>query len=254
MSDSTSEGLFGADIAPGSAEAELVPLLTDYLDDVASITSKVLGDVAGVAVTLSVDGSPFTIGASSSLARDVDLIQYRIGKGPCLHALHHGVGLYVPDLGADDRWGEYGPQAARRGAASCVSIPVIVSGSPAAVFKVYSSEVDGLTQDQRDTAQNAARDVAGGVALAKHLSRQAQHIDDRSAAMTTRRVIDIAIGIVMHQVNTDAETAFGLLRSTSQNQNIKLRDVAAEIVASLPGEGGLPAAAPFAERGQATQQ
>lgn len=254
MTGTTAEGLFGEGVAPGAAEAELVPLLTDYLDDVASSTATVLGDVAGVAVTLSVDGSPFTIGASSSLARDVDLIQYRIGKGPCLHALHHGIGLYVPDLGADDRWGEYGPQAAARGAASCVSIPVIVGGSPAAVFKVYSAEIDGLTQNQRALAQNAARDVAGGVALAKHLSRQAQHIDDRTAAMTTRRVIDIAIGIVMYQVNTDADTAFGLLRSTSQNQNIKLRDVAAELVASLPGEGGLPEAAPFAERAPSSQR
>ena len=254
MSETTADGQIGAAVAPGTAEAELAPLLTDYLDDVASTTAEVLGDIAGVAVTLSVDGSPFTIGASSALARDVDLIQYRIGMGPCLHALHHGVGLYVPDLGADDRWGEYGPQAAARGAASCVSIPIIVGGSPAAVFKVYSAEIDGLNQDQRDLAQNAARDVAGGVALAKHLSRQAQHIDDRSAAMTTRRVIDIAIGIVMHQVNTDAVTAFGLLRSTSQNQNIKLRDVAAELVASLPGEGGLPEAAPFAERAPSSQR
>ena len=72
--------------------------------------------------------------------------------------------------------------------------------------------------------------------------------------MTTRRVIDIAIGIVMYQVNTDAVTAFGILRSTSQNQNIKLRDVAAELVASLPGEGGLPEVAPFAERAPSSQR
>ena len=65
MTGTTAEGLFGEGVAPGAAEAELVPLLTDYLDDVASSTANVLGDIAGVAVTLSVDGSPFTIGASS---------------------------------------------------------------------------------------------------------------------------------------------------------------------------------------------
>src|ERR1700712_3322244 len=84
--------------AAGPAESELIGLLTDYLDDLASRTASRVGDNAGVAVTLSVDGGPFTIGASSSLAREVDLIQYRIGTGPCLYALHHGVGMYVPDL------------------------------------------------------------------------------------------------------------------------------------------------------------
>jgi hypothetical protein len=168
MTGTTAEGLFGEGVAPGAAEAELVPLLTDYLDDVASSTATVLGDVAGVAVTLSVDGSPFTIGASSSLARDVDLIQYRIGKGPCLHALHHGIGLYVPDLGADDRWGEYGPQAAARGAASCVSIPVIVGGSPAAVFKVYSAEIDGLMPASSHPARSACATSSACSSLGIH--------------------------------------------------------------------------------------
>ena len=218
-----------------SAQTELVPLLTEYLDEVADTTAAELGDVAGVAVTISVDGSPFTVGANNDLARDVDLIQYRIGRGPCLHALRYGEGLYVPDLAADDRWGEYGPQAAARGAASCVSVPVIVDGSPAAVFKVYSGEVDGLNQDQRRLAQDAARDIVGGVMLAKHLGRQASEIDDRIAAMTTRRVIDVAIGIVMQRDGTDADTAFGMLRKASQHRNVKLRDVAAEVVAAVPG-------------------
>jgi GAF domain-containing protein len=149
-----------------SAQEELLPLLTEYLDDVSRSTAAELGEVAGVAVTISVDGSPFTVGANNDLARDVDLIQYRIGRGPCLHALHYGEGLYVPDLATDERWGEYGPQAAARGAASCVSVPVVVDGYPAAVFKVYSGEVDGLSQDQRRLAQDAARDIVGGVMLA----------------------------------------------------------------------------------------
>ena len=221
-----------------SAQTELVPLLTEYLDDVSRTTAAELGEVAGVAVTISVEGSPFTVGANNDLARDVDLIQYRIGHGPCLHALHYGEGLYVPDLATDERWGEYGPQAAARGAASCVSVPVLVDGSPAAVFKVYSSVVDGLSQDQRRLAQDAARDIVGGVMLAKHLARQASEIDDRIAAMTTRRVIDVAIGIVMQKESTDADTAFGMLRKASQHRNVKLRDVAAEVVAAVPGNGG----------------
>ena len=229
-----------------SAESELIPLLTDYLDDLASRTADRVGDNAGVAVTLSVDGAPFTIGASTELARDVDLIQYQIGTGPCLNALHHGIGMYVPDLARDDRWGEYGAKAADRGAASCVSVPVFVGDQPAAVLKVYSGKVDGLTAEQQAVAIAVAPEVAGGVGLAKHLTRQAQRLDDRAAAMSTRRSIDVAIGILMQQHECSAESAFQLLRQSSQSQNAKIRDVAQELIRPFPGDGVGPA--PFRDR------
>jgi hypothetical protein len=102
--------------AARSATNDLLAPLTVYLDDVAARAADRLEPTAGVAITLGMTDVPLTIGASTDLARDVDLIQYEIGKGPCLHALHHGIGMYVPDLASDTRWGEYGPRAAARGA------------------------------------------------------------------------------------------------------------------------------------------
>ena len=94
------------DSAPaGVAAHDLVPLLIDYLDDVAIRAADRLGPVGGVAVTLGSTAGPTTVGASSALAVEVDLLQYSIGVGPCLHALSSGVGQYVPDLAADHRWG-----------------------------------------------------------------------------------------------------------------------------------------------------
>ncbi len=238
------------DSSPSTAEADALPLLTDYLDDVAARMELRLGDVAGVGITLRVDGAPFTAGASSALAREVDLIQYRIGRGPCLDALQHGFGHYVPDLADDSRWGSYGPGAAARGAASCLSVPVLVREQPAAVLKVYSGRRDGLTAEQQTSARESAPEIAGGVALARHLALQAQLLDDRVAAMTTRRVIDMAIGILMQRLDSDAETSFTLLRSISQTQNVKLHDVAKDLVASLPGSGSKVLEAPFKARGQ----
>ena len=197
---------------------------------------------------MSIRDMPLTVGASSQLARDVDLIQYEIGTGPCLHALHNGVGLYVADLATDTRWREYGPRAAARGARSCVSIPVLHDGVPAAVLKAYSAVVDGLTDEQRALALTFVPEVAGGVGLATQLAKQARTIDDRTAAMSTRRVIDLAIGIVMERLHIDSDTAFSLLRNISQTTNVKLREVAAEIVAGLPAAVSATGEAPFRER------
>ena len=132
-------------LSSGNALDAAAPLLASYLDDVALRTAGRLGDVAGVAVTLRVADAPVTIGSSSALALDVDLLQYSIGVGPCLHALQFGEGMYVPDLARDYRWKDYGPRAAALGAACCVSAPVFVAGDPVAVIKVYSGAVDGLS-------------------------------------------------------------------------------------------------------------
>lgn len=233
----------------GPASAALVPLLCDYLDDVATRTAEQLSASAGVAVTLKVGHEPLTVGASNELASDVDAIQYSVGFGPCLRALREGVGMYVPDLANDHRWDSYGPRAAARGAASCVSVPVFADGEPVAVLKVYAAEVDGLSESQRELAASVAADVAGGIRLAQHLTAQAQAIDDRESAMDTRRVIDLALGVLMERSQCDANSAFTMLRQQSQTSNVKLRDVARQVLATVPGVSELDVKSPFRQPG-----
>ncbi|MFY0406983.1 GAF and ANTAR domain-containing protein [Solicola sp. PLA-1-18] len=227
-------------VAPHEQVNELV---TDFLESTASSTHRRLGDVAGVAVSTVDRSAPITLGASTPLAAEVDRIQFDIGTGPCLNALRTGEGMYVPDLAADDRWGEYGPRAAERGAAACISVPVAVDGRTVAVFKVYAHEVDGLDERQRTIADAVGQEVAGGFALAQHLTRQADEIGDLTALIASRRAIDLAIGISMARAGVGAEEAFALLRTQSQHSNVKLRDVAAQVVLSVPGthEGDLEA-------------
>jgi GAF domain-containing protein len=225
-----------------------VPLLAGYLDDIALRTDERLGSVSGVAVTLGGADTPLTVGSSSQLALDTDLLQYAIGVGPCLHALRSGEGMYVPDLGNDDRWEDYGPRAAALGAASCVSTPVSIDGRPLAVLKVYSSVVDGITPEQRELVAQVAKEISGGIRLAQHLTRQANELDDRVSAMDTRRVIDLAIGILMERNKATASESFDLVRRYSQHYNLKLRDAARQIVTGV--DGASEEGAPFKRRGR----
>jgi len=234
---------------PGAAGAAVVPLLSGYLEGVAVRTQAQLGDVAGVAITLKVDDEPFTAGASNALAAEVDAVQFEVGIGPCLHALRTGVRVHVPDLGQDYRWGTYGPKAAARGACCCISEPVLVDGEPAAVLKAYSGVVDGIDEEQRRIVRSVAQDVAGGVALARYLSAQAHELDDRESAMDTRRAIDLALGVLMERTGCSADDAFTLLRQQSQATNTKLRDVARQVLATLPGAGRDDTKSPFRQPG-----
>ena len=56
-------------------------------------------------------------------------------------------------------------------------------------------------------------------------------------ALSTRIVIEQAKGILAAQSGTPVDAAFDVLRQRSQLQNRKLREIAAEIVASVGGDG-----------------
>jgi AmiR/NasT family two-component response regulator len=66
-------------------------------------------------------------------------------------------------------------------------------------------------------------------------SRQDQTLN---AALHSRSLIGQAIGIVMERYRLDSNRAFGFLVRTSQTGNLKLRDVAAGIVADVNAKAG----------------
>ena len=95
------------------------------------------------------------------------------------------------------------------------------------MFKVYTADVDGLTEDQRSLGQTVARQITGGVELAHLLATQAGELDDRTAAMDQRRQIDLAVGMLMERFRCSPTEAFERLRRQSNDKNQKVRDVAA---------------------------
>jgi AmiR/NasT family two-component response regulator len=68
--------------------------------------------------------------------------------------------------------------------------------------------------------------------------RAAGQADQRAQleqALTSRTEIDQALGILMGQQRCTADEAFALLRQHSQNNNRKLRDVAADLITRVTG-------------------
>jgi GAF domain-containing protein len=169
---------------------------------------------------------------------------------PCLHALHTGEGLYVPDLGSDHRWRDYGPRAAELGAASCVSVPVRMGDEVFAVLKAYARAVDGISAEQRALVELVALEVAGGIGLAHHLTAQARELDDREAAMDTRRTIDLALGVLVERTDCSIGEAFTLLRRYSQQYNVKINSAARQVLINKLGEDFDADHAPFTKPGE----
>jgi hypothetical protein len=97
--------------AASSAAAELQQLrlatedITDFLDELATLTTKVLPGELFCGITMRRGRGATTMASSDTRASQVDEIQYSHNEGPCLHSLATGKVIVVDDLASDDRWG-----------------------------------------------------------------------------------------------------------------------------------------------------
>ncbi|GAA1582833.1 GAF and ANTAR domain-containing protein [Kribbella karoonensis] len=213
------------------------PDLEDLLAKVADVAAKIVEPPASCGITTRYDGEPVTLVASDPRAALIDERQYSLREGPCLDALDSGAAVEVPDQERDRRWSRYGVAAQELGVKASLALPLVVDGSTIGVLNLYGYDrPDTFSEADRERAVAYADQAARTLALAARSVRQSQLGAELEQALASRSVIDQALGVLMGQQRCDARTAFELLRRHSQNNNRKLRDVAADLVAKLTGQ------------------
>jgi GAF domain-containing protein len=237
MPDHTSNGTTSA-----SATAELQQLLlatediTGFLDELATFTVRVLPGELSCGITLRRDHEAITVASSDTRASQVDEIQYGHHRGPCLHSLATGEEVLVDDLAADQRWGDYQMPALGHGIRSSLSLPLHAQGQVIGALNIYASQPHAFGSPEREAARRFAGEAARALALAVRIAERTEMSQHLQTALASRAVIDQALGILMGQNRCPAAEAFDILRTASQNRNIKLRDIAAQIVTAVSGQ------------------
>ncbi len=245
-SDDMSGSELGA-VAPASAEAgsavaELQQLLlttediTGFLDQLTALTVKVLPGEVSCGITLRRDHGATTVASSDSRASQVDEIQYGHDEGPCLRALATGQVVVVEDLADDDRWGGYRMPALGHGVRSSLSLPLRADGAVLGALNIYATTPRAFGPAEQLVAGRFADEASRALALAVRLAEHSEMSAHLQAALASRAVIDQAVGIIMGQNRCTADEAFEVLRSISQNRNVKLRDIAADMVTAVGGQ------------------
>jgi GAF domain-containing protein len=203
--------------------------LDDILRNVCRITIDVVGG-ADASVTLVTESAPpKTVGAIGALSIAADEEQYKAGRGPCLDAARANQLVVVGDLAEDDRW-PAGPEMAKVGARSSLSLPLPVQGETIGALNVYALEPHAFDESAALIGMEFAAYAAVAVANAVSFSTAAEAARNLQLAMEHRAVIEQAKGILIATNGFDADTAFRLLVQQSQYENRKLREIATELV------------------------
>jgi GAF domain-containing protein len=159
----------------------------------------------------------------------VDVLQHETGEGPCLDAISQGAIFYAEDLAHDTRWPHFAPQATTAGIRSVLALPLVADGTLGAI-NLYARYPAAFGVVDRAKGAILASLAALALSAAHVYEDEERRSDNFHAALTTREVIGQAQGILMERERIGADEAFDILRRASQHLNVKLREVAQNLV------------------------
>jgi GAF domain-containing protein len=221
--------------------------MDQFLHELAVLSTRVVADELCCGMTLRQRGrAPAAAACTDPAAAQADEVQYQTGDGPCLHAIRRRERVHIDDTTRHDRWPRFCRQAASLGIRSCLTVPLITDGEPVGALNLYARRPYAFGPHETRRAGRFARHASGALSLALRMAYCEDLNNQLRSSIGSRAVIDQALGVIMATERCPQEKAFALLRSVSQNTNVKLRDLAATIVTSVSGEPPRPAS-PFEE-------
>ena len=168
-------------------------------------------------------GKLVSMGTTGPQVQQADDLQHELVEGPCVETAVTGRIVWSDDLRDDERWPRWGPQVASLGFRRILSAELHDRHRRIGALNLYGTEVRDFTADERDLASMLARQAAAAFSRLR-----TEH--DLLEALSTRTLIGQATGIMMERFAIDADRAFEVLRRYSQDYNIKLRDLAQQLV------------------------
>jgi GAF domain-containing protein len=202
--------------APGTLEDTLDAIARTARDAVPGF------DHVGISVVQG-DGTVTTMAATSRLVRELDTLQYKLGEGPCVATLRDQSMVLVEELADDTRWPRYVPRAVEAGIRAQLGVQLFTSEETLGGLNFYSTTTSAIDPDAPHHAQLFATHAA--LAL-----DHARHADQANEAMPTRQLIGQAVGILMERFEITEERAMYLLVRVGTAGQLKLREVAREVV------------------------
>jgi GAF domain-containing protein len=177
-----------------------------------------------------VDGDRIITTASNDVqAEHFDRYQYDSGDGPCMTASRTGVVQKVPALAREERWPDFGALALADGLKSVMSVPLPLDRTFVGALNLYSLS-GSFEADDDWMSESFARQAAITLANAEAYQSAQDLASNLTIALESRDIIGQAKGIIMERQRCPTDEAFDILRGASQRRNVKLRDLAQDVV------------------------
>ncbi|MEV6716251.1 GAF and ANTAR domain-containing protein [Lentzea sp. NPDC051208] len=215
--------------------------LDTALQRLADTAGRAIPDADAITVTLMDLAQPRTAACTNPELIEVDEKQYSADRGPCLEsartlrAVRAVVGEHLDD------WPEFEAVASEHAIRAYLSVPVLLPSPKTAEqehlgsLNIYSYTAAAFDPFDEGLMQLFTTTASATIASAQRWQRSRDHISSLERALVSRAVIDQAKGVLMAVHSCTAGEAFTMLVQRSQHENIKLRDIAQNLLDSVTG-------------------
>ena len=204
--------------------------LADVLGEITRVARRAMPGAEAASITLIRGERAFTAAYDGQMALDADELQYERGYGPCMDAARAGQLFLVDDMRTEQRWPDYARHVAAQGVRSSLSIPLPFQGATIGALDTYAGRPRAFGEADVALGEEVASWLAVAVGNAEAAARTEEDLAHMRKAMMSRAVIEQAKGILIERHKVTDDQAFTILAHASQQTNVKLRDVAADLV------------------------
>jgi len=194
------------------------------LAEVTSAAVELIPGVATAGILLVKPGGGFdSLATTSELPHQLDVLQMKFEEGPCVQAALADTIVRTDDFRVESRWPQYSPAVVEIGVLSGLSFKLYTGDRTAGALNLFGFEPRTWDSD----AESIGSILAAHAAAAIIATQEEHHL---KAALLSRDRIGQAKGIIMERYGVDDVRAFQLLRQLSQEENIKLTDIAGRVI------------------------
>ncbi len=198
--------------------------LDQTLAKITAAAVEALPDVRFASITVKhADDRLETVAPTADLLKPLDAAQYELREGPCYYAAVRSVHVASPDLAADQRFPKYATVAVAAGIHAQAGLQLFDGKKSQGALNLYSEDV-GAFADFGAVGELFAHQAAMALDYARE-------IDNLRQAVHSRGVVGQAVGILMERLRLDDARAFAFLVRLSQQENVKVRVLAEDLVA-----------------------
>lgn len=207
---------------------DVVDLLQRLVDDCISLFDA---SAAGI-LLLSPSGVLEVIAATSERSELVELMQLRVGAGPCVEAATTGEVVSVEDIDQiSDRWPAFAADARASGFSSIHAIPLRLRDSTLGSLNLLRDEPGTLNAADAIAAQ-ALADIATITILQQRLVEESEIAQAQlQRALDSRVVIEQAKGYLARRQNIDMDEAFARIRRHARSTHARISAIATDVIA-----------------------
>ncbi|ANJ05793.1 MULTISPECIES: GAF and ANTAR domain-containing protein [Streptomyces] len=207
--------------------------VNDTLDRITGSATELVDGCDAAGILILRDRRVRSLAPTDQVVVESDALQERVGEGPCFDAARTSDGqrqYRIADFRDEaQRWPKYVPEARKLRLGSMMGFLLFTEDEDLGALNLYSYRPGAFTEAD----ETAGWLLASHAAVAFSSARTHAQLQE---AIGTRHTIGEAMGILMGSHHLTEDQAFAALRKYSQDNNVKLRDLAARVCES----GGLP--------------